>query len=88
MLEATPSDGVHLVTGTAGFIGFHLAERLLQEGRQVVGIDNMNDYYDPSLKEARLLRLGNHRGFVNHRIGLQDRDALMAVFDRLQTPRR
>ena len=82
MLEATPSDGVHLVTGTAGFIGFHLAERLLQEGRQVVGIDNMNDYYDPSLKEARLLRLGNHRGFVNHRIGLQDRDGLMAVFDR------
>jgi len=81
MLEATPSDGVHLVTGTAGFIGFHLAERLLQDGRQVVGIDNMNDYYDPSLKEARLQRLGNHRGFVNHRIGLQDRDALMAVFD-------
>ena len=81
MLEATPTDGVHLVTGTAGFIGFHLAERLLQEGRRVVGIDNVNDYYDPSLKEARLQRLGNHRGFVNHRIGLQDRDALMAVFD-------
>ncbi len=81
MLEATPSDGVHLVTGTAGFIGFHLAERLLQDGRRVVGVDNVNDYYDPSLKEARLQRLGNHRGFVNHRIGLQDRDALMAVFD-------
>ena len=59
MREATPSDGVHLVTGTAGFIGFHLAERLLQEGRQVVGIDNMNDYYDPALKEARLQRLVN-----------------------------
>ncbi len=81
MLEATPSDGVHLVTGTAGFIGFHLAERLLQDGRRVVGVDNVNDYYDPSLKEARLQRLGNHRGFVNHRIGLHDRDALMAVFD-------
>lgn len=81
MLEATPSDGVHLVTGTAGFIGFHLAERLLQEGRQVVGIDNVNDYYDPALKEARLQRLGNHKGFVNHRIGLQDREAVMKVFD-------
>ncbi|MDD9904710.1 MAG: NAD-dependent epimerase [Rhodospirillaceae bacterium] len=84
MREATPSDGVHLVTGTAGFIGFHLAERLLQEGRQVVGIDNLNDYYDPALKEARLQRLGNHVGFVNHRIGLEDRDAVMAVFDAAQ----
>ena len=84
MREATPSDGVHLVTGTAGFIGFHLAERLLQEGRQVVGIDNMNDYYDPALKEARLQRLGNHEGFVNYRIGLEDRNAVMAVFDAAQ----
>jgi len=80
MLEATPSDGVHLVTGTAGFIGFHLAERLLQEGRQVVGVDCVNDYYDPQLKEARLNRLGNHRGFVNHRVKLEDREALAAVF--------
>ena len=45
MREATPSDGVHLVTGTAGFIGFHLARRLLAEGRQVVGLDSVNDYY-------------------------------------------
>ena len=80
MLEATPSDGVHLVTGTAGFIGFHLAERLLQEGRQVVGVDIVNDYYDPTLKEARLDRLGNHKGFLNHRIKLEDREALADVF--------
>ena len=84
MRKATPSDGVHLITGTAGFIGFHLAERLLQEGRQVVGIDNVNDYYDTALKEARLQRLGHHNGFVNHRIELEDYVAVMAVFDAVQ----
>ena len=84
MRKATPSDGVHLITGTAGFIGFHLAERLLQEGRQVVGIDNLNDYYDTALKEARLQRLLHHNGFVNHRIGLEDHVAVMAVFDAVQ----
>lgn len=84
MLEATPSDGIHLVTGTAGFIGFHLAERLLQDGRQVVGVDNVNDYYDPALKEARLQRLQNRKGFVNHRLDLEDRDAIAALFDAVK----
>ena len=46
-----------LITGVAGFIGFHLAETLLDLGRQVVGVDNLNDYYDPTLKDARLARL-------------------------------
>jgi UDP-glucuronate 4-epimerase len=80
VIEAKPSDGVHLVTGAAGFIGFHLAERLLQEGREVVGIDCVDAYYDPSLKEARLARLQNHRGFVNYRHRLEDRDAIEGVF--------
>lgn len=84
MLEATPSDGVHLITGTAGFIGFHLAERLLQDGRQVVGIDNVNDYYDPALKEARLQRLENHEQFVNHRISLEDSESVTDLFDRVR----
>ena len=46
-----------LVTGAAGFIGYHVAEALLARGREVVGIDNLNDYYDVGLKEARLARL-------------------------------
>lgn len=52
-----------LVTGAAGFIGFHVSERLLQAGHQVVGIDNLNNYYDVSLKQARLnlLQSANHR---------------------------
>ena len=67
--DPTPADGVHLITGSAGFIGFHLAERWLQEGRRVVGLDNLNDYYDPSLKAARLARLTQHPSFANFRIG-------------------
>ena len=53
-----------LVTGAAGFIGFHVARRLLAEGRAVVGLDNLNDYYDPALKKARLDILRGERGFA------------------------
>ena len=81
MRPARPSDGVHLVTGTAGFIGFHVAQRLLREGRQVVGYDSVNDYYDVSLKEARLAALtAEFPGFVSHRALLEDREALEQVF--------
>ncbi|MEM1419905.1 MAG: NAD-dependent epimerase [Pseudomonadota bacterium] len=82
--DPTPADGVHLITGSAGFIGFHLAERWLQEGRRVVGLDNLNDYYDPSLKEARLARLTQHPSFANFRIGLEDRDAVAEMFDAVK----
>jgi len=54
----------HLLTGTAGFIGYHVAERLLARGDAVVGVDNLNDYYDPRLKEARLARLSGRPGFA------------------------
>jgi len=70
-----------LVTGAAGFIGYHVAERLLARGETVVGIDNLNDYYDPRLKQARLDRLVNPR-FTFERIELADRAAVEALFVR------
>ncbi len=69
-----------LVTGTAGFIGNHLAIRLLERGDEVIGIDNLNDYYDVSLKEARLERIKNHSNFVEVRADLEDRECIEAVF--------
>ncbi len=71
-----------LVTGAAGFIGFHLATRLLARGDTVVGLDNLNDYYDVSLKEARLAQLEGTPGFTFARIDLGDRDAIDALFKR------
>src|SRR4051812_16930573 len=69
-----------LVTGAAGFIGYHLAARLLSEGRRVLGVDNLNSYYDPRLKLARLTRLKAHPGFEFLRADLADRTAAEAVF--------
>jgi UDP-glucuronate 4-epimerase len=71
-----------LVTGAAGFIGYHVTERLLAEGRQVVGIDNLNAYYDPGLKRARLARLARHPQFEFAAIDIADRAALEGVFAR------
>ena len=72
-----------LVTGAAGFIGFHLSARLLREGWQVVGLDNLNDYYDPALKEARLKQLQVSAGdFVFYQQDLTDAEALASVFSR------
>lgn len=62
-----------LITGAAGFIGFHLAQVLLDQGRRVIGVDNINDYYDPSLKEARLARLKDRDGFVFHKLDVSER---------------
>jgi UDP-glucuronate 4-epimerase len=69
-----------LVTGTAGFIGFHVARSLLASGRDVVGIDNLNPYYDPTLKQARLAELARHDGFRFHKLDLGDRDGMAALF--------
>jgi UDP-glucuronate 4-epimerase len=69
-----------LVTGTAGFIGSTLAMRLLSRGDQVIGIDNHNDYYDPSIKEARLARFASHPGYTHLRIDLVDRHAIEEAF--------
>jgi len=69
-----------LVTGAAGFIGFALARRLLQGGRAVVGLDSLNDYYDPALKEARLAVLRQFNNFTFNKLDLADRNSTEAVF--------
>jgi len=70
-----------LVTGCAGFIGYHVAEALLARGDSVIGVDNLNDYYDVRLKQSRLDRLAALAGFSFHRLDISDRDAM----DRLIT---
>jgi UDP-glucuronate 4-epimerase len=69
-----------LVTGAAGFIGFHVARRLLASGRLVVGLDNVNSYYDPTLKEARLAVLRKLQGFSFVKLDLADRAGMAALF--------
>jgi len=69
-----------LITGTAGFIGFHLSQRLLAEGRQVIGLDSMNEYYDVSLKQARLERLKAFPHFRFEQVDLTQRDRILALF--------
>ena len=69
-----------LVTGAAGFIGFHLAQRLLERGNEVTGLDNLNDYYDVRLKEARLRVLESLPGFRFVRASLADRPVMEALF--------
>ena len=68
-----------LVTGAAGFIGFHLAHALLERGERVLGVDNLNDYYDVTLKEARLAELRRLPGFPFHRVELAERGAVTAL---------
>jgi UDP-glucuronate 4-epimerase len=70
-----------LVTGAAGFIGFHVAQKLLAHGERVLGVDNLNDYYDPALKLARLDRLEAQSGFRFLRADVADRDAILAIAD-------
>jgi UDP-glucuronate 4-epimerase len=69
-----------LVTGAAGFIGFHVARRLVEQGRPVIGIDNLNAYYDPALKEARLAELARSEAFSFRKLDLKDRDGVAALF--------
>jgi len=67
-----------LVTGAAGFIGFHVAQALLARGDEVIGVDNLNDYYDVSLKQARLDQLTPHKKFSFHKINVADKNAMLA----------
>lgn len=70
----------YLVTGAAGFIGNYVSERLCQAGHKVVGLDNMNDYYDPTLKEARLKRLEQFPEFTFKKVDLADREGMATLF--------
>jgi NAD(P)-dependent dehydrogenase (short-subunit alcohol dehydrogenase family) len=76
-----------LVTGAAGFIGFHLCQALLRRGQTVVGIDNLNSYYDPALKQGRLERLLPQGNFEFVRLDLADREGMADLFARVR-PRR
>ena len=75
-----------LVTGAAGFIGFHVARRLVQDGRDVVGIDNLSPYYDPKLKEARLAKLAGAKNFKFIKLDLADRAGTAALFTEHRFP--
>lgn len=81
------TQGPVLVTGSAGFIGFHTAQRLLARGETVIGVDNLNAYYDPALKQARLDRLLAHPAYVHHTLDLADREGMAGMFAR-HAPRR
>jgi UDP-glucuronate 4-epimerase len=75
-----------LVTGAAGFIGFHVARRLVEDRRDVVGVDNLSSYYDPKLKEARLKQLADAKNFKFVRLDLADRAAATALFAEYRFP--
>lgn len=68
-----------LLTGAAGFIGFHVAQTLLARGDEVIGVDNLNDYYDVKLKEARLERLKATKGFSFHKLNIADKEAMLPL---------
>ena len=79
MPEGIPRRRV-LITGAAGFIGFHLAKRLIAERDEVIGLDNLNDYYEVTLKEARLAQVQGQPGFVFYKMDLADRQGLSRLF--------
>ena len=70
-----------LITGSAGFIGFHLSKKLLEFGYQVIGVDALTDYYDPQLKRDRLSILSNHADYNHNQFRIESSKKLEAVFE-------
>lgn len=73
---------IFLITGAAGFIGFHLSKKLLERGETVIGIDNLNDYYSVDLKKARCHQLQNYKNFIFHSIDISNQEALATLFNQ------
>lgn len=78
---------IWIVTGVAGFIGMHIALHLLARGDRIVGIDNLNDYYDVSLKRARLAKIQAHPNFTFHELDVCDRNGIFALFEHVKPVR-
>ncbi|SDC07291.1 UDP-glucuronate 4-epimerase [Terribacillus halophilus] len=72
---------VYLITGAAGFVGYYLSKKLLDQGCNVVGVDNLNDYYDINLKYTRLNNLSNYNNFSLYKVDLSDKEGIMILFD-------
>ena len=81
-MKAFDHTKTYLITGAAGFIGFHLSKQLLEKGAKVIGIDNMNDYYEVSLKENRLAILKEYEAFSFVKGDIADKDAVFALFEK------
>ena len=81
-MQPLDKNKAYLITGGAGFIGFHLSRRLLEQGIRVIGLDNMNDYYEITLKEARLDILKKYDKYTFIKCDLADKDVIMALFER------
>ena len=75
----------YLITGASGFIGFHLSKRLLETGVQVIGLDNMNSYYEVSLKEERLALLQKHPKYRFYKYDLSDKESIFILFEEEKT---
>lgn len=80
-MNSLEKDKVYLITGAAGFIGFHLSKSLLEKGERVIGIDNMNDYYEVSLKEARLSILEKYERYTFEKCDLADKEKVLSIFE-------